>query len=135
VDGASLRLTEALRLRVKDLDFAYGQILVRDGKGQKDRRTVLPKQTTQSPQRHLRTVKILHEDDCSDGYGTVYLPDALARKYPNAARAWIWQYVFPSRNRSVDPRSGAERRHHPVGLRRAARRGHEEPTRSSRRIA
>jgi integron integrase len=110
--GAGLRLTEALRLRVKDLDFAYGQILVRDGKGQKDRRTVLPKQITQSLQRHLRKVKILHEEDCAAGYGAVYLPYALARKYPNAARAWTWQYVFPSRNRSVDPRSGIERRHH-----------------------
>jgi len=110
--GAGLRLTEALRLRVKDLDFEYGQILVRDGKGQKDRRTVLPQRVHAPLRHHLHTVKTLHDADCADGCGTVYLPDALTRKYPNAARAWIWQYVFPSRNRSVDPRCGVERRHH-----------------------
>jgi integron integrase len=110
--GAGLRLTEALRLRVKDIDVQRGQILVRDGKGRKDRRTVFPQQAADPLQRHLRTVRVLHEEDCAAGYGAVYLPDALAQKYPNAAMAWKWQYIFPSRNRSVDPRSGVERRHH-----------------------
>ena len=110
--GAGLRLTKALRLRVKDVDAAYGQILVRDGKGRKDRRTVFPKRAAEPLQRHLRKVKVLHEEDGAAGYGAVYLPGALARKYPNAATDWKWQYVFPSRNRSVDPRSGIERRHH-----------------------
>jgi integron integrase len=110
--GSGLRLTEALRLRVKDIDTAYGQILVRDGKGRKDRRTVFPKRAAEPLQRHLRKVKVLHEEDCADGYGAVFLPDALARKYPNAATDWTWQYVFPARGRSVDPRSGIERRHH-----------------------
>ncbi len=110
--GAGLRLTEALRLRVKDVDAAYGQILVRDGKGQKDRRTVFPKRAEEPLQRHLRKVKVLHEEDCAAGYGAVYLPDALARKYPSAATDWKWQYVFPARSRSIDPRSGIERRHH-----------------------
>ena len=110
--GAGLRLTEALRLRVKDVDAAYGQILVRDGKGRKDRRTVFPERAAEPLQRHLRKVKVIHEEDCAAGYGAVYLPDALARKYPNAATAWKWQYVFPARNRSIDPRSGIERRHH-----------------------
>ena len=110
--GAGLRLTEALRLRVKDVDVAYGQILVRDGKGRKDRRTVFPKRAAEPLRRHLRKVKVLHEEDCAAGCGAVYLPDALARKYTNAATDWKWQYVFPSRSRSMDPRSGIERRHH-----------------------
>jgi integron integrase len=104
--GAGLRLSEALRLRVKDLDLDRRQILVRDGKGQKDRRTVLPERTRTPLRRHLRKVKVLHEDDLADGYGAVYLPNALARKYPNAAHSWRWQFVFPSRRRSLDPRSG-----------------------------
>jgi integron integrase len=110
--GAGLRLTEALRLRVKDVDEAYSQIIVRDGKGRKDRRTVFPKRAAEPLQRHLRTVKVIHEEDGAAGYGAVYLPDALARKYPNAATDWKWQYIFPARNRSIDPRSGIERRHH-----------------------
>jgi integron integrase len=110
--GSGLRLMEAVRLRVKDLDFASGEILVRDGKGEKDRRTMLPRPLAEPLRRHLGRVKQLHEKDLGEGYGEVYLPYALARKYPSAAREWAWQYVFPSARLSTDPRSGATRRHH-----------------------
>ena len=94
--GAGLRLMEALRLRVKDVDFARGQILVRDGKGAKDRVTMLPKTVAPSLELHLAHVCSLHENDLARGFGEVWLPFALARKYPRAAREWIWQYVFPA---------------------------------------
>ena len=110
--GAGLRLMECVRLRVKDLDFEYRQITVRDGKGQKDRLTLLPDSLVGSLQTHLADVKILHEQDLRQGFGNVYLPFALDRKYPNAGREWGWQYVFPASQRSVDPRSHIERRHH-----------------------
>jgi integron integrase len=110
--GAGLRLLECLRLRVKDVDFAARQILVRDGKGQKDRVTVLPDQLREPLEFHLRKVRLLHEEDIRAGYGEVYLPGALATKYPQAPRSWGWQYVFPAAQRSRDPRSGAVRRHH-----------------------
>ncbi len=110
--GAGLRLLECLRLRVKDIDFQYQQILIRDAKGQKDRITVLPKTLVEPLRTHLLKVKQLHESDLRAGYGNVYLPFALATKYPSADREWGWQYVFPSSRRSVDPRSGIERRHH-----------------------
>ena len=110
--GSGLRLLEALRLRVKDLDFAYQQLIVRDGKGQKDRVTMLPASLEEPLRRHLQRVKMTHEDDRDAGFGAVYLPYALARKYPTAATAWGWQYVFPASRRSLDPRSGVERRHH-----------------------
>lgn len=110
--GSGLRLLEGLRLRVKDVEFSYSQIIVRDGKGQKDRVTVLPESLSEPLKRHLQKVKLLHEDDLDEGYGAVYLPYALARKYPASARSWGWQYVFPSSKRSNDPRSGVERRHH-----------------------
>lgn len=110
--GAGLRLMEALRLRVKDLGFEERQIVVRDGKGHKDRVTMLPGPPVEPLQQHLAAVRLLHENDLRRGYGAVYLPNALARKYPNAARSWGWQYVFPARTRSVDPRSGEVRRHH-----------------------
>ena len=110
--GAGLRLLECLRLRVKDVDFEYLQILIRDAKGQKDRVTVLPKTLIEPLRTHLLKVKQLHESDLRAGYGSVHLPFALATKYPSAEREWGWQYVFPSSRRSVDPRSGAERRHH-----------------------
>jgi integron integrase len=110
--GSWLRLMEALRLRVKDLDFNYVEILVRDGKGEKDRRTILPRPLVESLRKQLDGVKVLHEQDLREGFGDVYLPYALARKYPNAAREWAWQYVFPSSKLSVDPRSGVTRRHH-----------------------
>ena len=110
--GTGMRIMECVRLRVKDVDFARSEIVVRQGKGARDRMTVLP-QTLSAPLKdHLVRVKTLHEADLAEGYGEVYLPDALARKYPGAPRQWAWQYVFPSRTRSVDPRSGAVRRHH-----------------------
>jgi integron integrase len=110
--GAGLRLMECLRLRVKDIDFARKEILVRDGKGFKDRVTMLPVALVEPLRAHLERVRELHRQDVADGFGAVYLPYALERKYPNAAREWIWQYVFPSAKRSVDPRSGETRRHH-----------------------
>lgn len=110
--GAGLRILEALRLRVKDVEFARREILVRDGKGFKDRVTMLPTTLVPALQAHLQRVKALHEQDLQAGYGAVYLPNALERKYPNAAREWGWQYVFPSGKLSVDPRSGEVRRHH-----------------------
>lgn len=110
--GSGLRLMEAVRLRVKDLDFEYMEILVRDGKGEKDRRTILPRPLSEPLRHQLERVRLLHEQDLREGFGEVYLPYALARKYPSAARAWAWQYVFPSAKLSVDPRSGVTRRHH-----------------------
>lgn len=110
--GSGLRLMEALRLRVKDLDFDYGQITVRDGKGEKDRRTVLPRPLFEPLRHQLERVKVLHEQDLREGFGAVYLPCALGRKYPAAAKGWAWQYVFPSAKLSPDPRSGVTRRHH-----------------------
>ncbi|MDP3584390.1 MAG: integron integrase [Thiobacillus sp.] len=110
--GSGLRIMEALRLRVKDLEFKRGEILVREGKGFKDRVTMLPAMLVEPLKAHLKQVRALHEQDVAEGYGEVYLPYALDRKYPSAGRDWGWQYVFPSKNRSVDPRSGVVRRHH-----------------------
>ena len=110
--GTGMRLLEGLRLRVKDVEFARREIIVREGKGNKDRVTVLPENLILPLKTHLEKVKALHERDLEAGFGEVYLPDALAVKYPNAAKSWGWQYVFPSTVRSVDPRSGMERRHH-----------------------
>jgi integron integrase len=110
--GAGLRLRECLNLRVKDVDFGYRQILVRDGKGGKDRVTILPGPVVEPLQAHLARVKALHERDLAEGYGDVELPDALARKYPRAPYEWAWKFVFPSHKRSVDPRTGVIRRHH-----------------------
>lgn len=110
--GSGLRLMECLRLRVKDVDFDYHEILVRDGKGQKDRATMLPDSLTGPLREQLERVRILHRQDLAEGFGEVYLPYALERKYPNAGHEWGWQYVFPSKQRSVDPRSGKTRRHH-----------------------
>ena len=112
--GSGLRLIEAVRLRVKDLGFQERQIVVRDGKGRKDRVTMLPSPLLHPLRRHLATVRQLHSDDLRLGFGGVHLPYALARKYPNAAQSWGWQYVFPARCRSIDPRSGQIRRHHRV---------------------
>lgn len=119
--GAGLRLMECIRLRVKDLEFERREIVVRDGKGGKDRVTMLPDRVAPRLQAQLEKVQGLHARDLAEGFGAVYLPYALARKYPNAQREWGWQYVFPSRKRSVDPRSGAVRRHHldEKGLQRA----------------
>lgn len=110
--GAGLRLLEALRLRVKDIDFARGELLVRDGKGQKDRVTMLPQRLILPLQEHLQKVAVLHRVDLAEGFGRANLPFALARKYPNAAAEWGWQFVFPSGNRSQDPRSQGIFRHH-----------------------
>jgi integron integrase len=110
--GTGMRLMDCIRLRVKDIDFAYHQIVVRAGKGQKDRVVPLPQRLVEPLQRQLATVKHLHQTDLHQGYGAVYLPTALARKYPQASKEWGWQYVFPSARLSVDPRSGAIRRHH-----------------------
>ncbi|WP_313055508.1 integron integrase [Pseudomonas lopnurensis] len=110
--GSGLRLMEAVRLRVKDVDFARREIMVRDGKGMKDRVTLLPDALVPRLQLHLEQVRASHRADLAQGYGDVYLPFALARKYPNAPRDWGWQYVFPAARLSIDPRSGARRRHH-----------------------
>lgn len=110
--GAGLRLMECVRLRVKDVDFGMQQLLVRDGKGSKDRVTMLPAALVEPLKAHLERVRALHEHDLSAGVGDVYLPYALERKYPRAGREWGWQYVFPAKRRSTDPRSGKERRHH-----------------------
>ena len=110
--GSGLRLLECLRLRVKDIDFGYGHITVRDGKGMRERLTVLPERVRGPLRLHLEGVKRLHEGDLANGAGRVYLPSALARKYPAAERAWIWQYVFPAATASIDPRSREWRRHH-----------------------
>jgi len=110
--GAGMRLMECMRLRVKDIDFAYNQIVVRDGKGQKDRVVPLPQRPVETLQQHLEKVKCLHQEDLQAGYGAVFMPYALARKYPQAPKEWGWQYVFPSARLSVDPRSRAIRRHH-----------------------
>ena len=110
--GSGLRLIECLRLRVKDVDFENQQITVRDGKGKKDRVTMLPNSVIEPLKLQLEKAKRLHQQDLAEGYGAVYLPYALEQKYPNASREWGWQYVFPAAKGSVDPGSGVTRRHH-----------------------
>lgn len=110
--GCGLRIMEAIRLRVQDIDVDMKQVTVWSGKGAKDRLTTFPASVIPALEDHLRRVKVLHERDLSEGFGAVYLPYALGRKYKSAAREWGWQYVFPARNVSVDPRSGITRRHH-----------------------
>jgi integron integrase len=116
--GSGLRVMECLRLRIKDVDFGYARIVVRDGKGAKDRVTMLPVNLAAPLERHLQKVKAQHEEDLESGLPGVHLPDALARKYPNAEREWAWQWVFPSSRISTDPRVtgpdglGVRRRHH-----------------------
>ena len=110
--GSGLRLMECVRLRVKDVDFGYNRITVRDGKGLRERVALLPKQVRPGLQAHLERVKELHRQDLARGGGKVYLPFGLRRKYPHAERAWAWQYVFPAPKISVDPRSHEMRRHH-----------------------
>jgi len=121
--GCGLRLMECVRLRVQDLDFDRNIVYVRAGKGGKDRTTLFPKSIQPELRRHLERVKCLHEEDLAKGYGEVYLPGALARKYPSAAREFRWQYVFPAKSLSHDPRSHALRRHHVLesGLQKAVK--------------
>lgn len=110
--GSGVRLMECLRLRVKDIDFAQRQIVVRDGNGMQDRVTLLPQRVVASLTAHLANVHLLHQRDLARGYGAVYLPLALERKYPNASRDWAWQYVFPADKLARDLCSGVIRRHH-----------------------
>jgi integron integrase len=110
--GSGLRLLECLRLRVKDVDLEYLHIAVREPKGGKERKTILPVSLAAALREHLEKVKRRHEEDVAAGFGGVHLPGALERKLPNASREWPWQYVFPSERRSIDPRTGIERRHH-----------------------
>lgn len=110
--GTGMRVLEGLRLRVKDVDFERREILVRDGKGAKDRVTVLPDNLVNDLREQAERARAIHRQDLSEGFGAVWLPDALSVKYPNAAHSWVWQYVFPSPQRSRDPRSGQVRRHH-----------------------
>ena len=110
--GSGLRVMECLRLRVKDIDFVKREILVREGKGFKDRVTMLPAALVEPLKQHLLKVQALHEEDLAAGFGEVYMPMALDKKYPNAGREWSWQYVFPSVKRSIDPATNQIRRHH-----------------------
>ncbi len=110
--GSGMRLMEALRLRIKDVDFERNEIVVRDGKGGKDRRTVLPASLAAPLRAQVEQARLLHEADLRQGFGEAWLPHALSRKYPNAGREIGWQYVFPARQRAHDPRDGAQRRHH-----------------------
>jgi integron integrase len=110
--GTGMRILECLRLRVQDVDFSLGVITIRDGKGRKDRTTLLPDACRHRLRDHLVDVKAIHEHDLADGFGRVHLPEALDRKYPNAAADWRWQYVFPAGSRGTDPRTNQIRRHH-----------------------
>ena len=110
--GSGLRLMECLRLRVKDLDFDYAQITVRAGKGDKDRRTMLPRALAEPLRSQLDKARTLHTQDQREGVAGVFLPHALDRKYPNAGQEWAWQWVFPAARLSADPRTGLTRRHH-----------------------
>jgi integron integrase len=121
--GSGLRVSECVRLRVKDVDTSTKQIIVRCGKGDKDRITVLPESLLPSLHAHLRRIKRTHDRDLANDLGLVYLPPSLDRKYPHAGREWIWQYVFPAKRPSIDPRTGIKRRHHlhPSTLQKAVR--------------
>jgi integron integrase len=110
--GGGLRVMETMRLRVKDIDFENHQIIVRDGKGENDRFTILPDSVVQPLKFHLRQVMLIHESDLANGYGSVYLPYGLEHKYPNANKEWIWQYIFPASELSRDPKTQIMRRHH-----------------------
>ena len=110
--GCGLRTAEVCSLRIKDIDFEMNQIIVREGKGLKDRVTLLPEIVITEIKKQIVKVQLLHKEDLSSGYGEVYLPNALSRKYPNAPRETAWQYLFPSTRIGKDPRSGIKRRHH-----------------------
>lgn len=126
--GSGLRLMECIRLRVQDVDFGQSLIFIRGGKGGKDRTTILPGNLSEELQRHIEAVKALHHRDLEAGYGEVHVPEALARKYRNAPRETGWQWVFPARERSIDPRSGREMRHHVLesGLQKAVKRATQQ---------
>ncbi len=126
--GGGLRLLECIRLRIQDVDFGQNLIFVRGGKGGKDRTTILPRNLRDELQAHIEAVKALHHQDLEEGFGEVYIPEALARKYPKAARETGWHWVFPARARSLDPRSGREMRHHVLesGLQKAVKRAAEQ---------
>ena len=126
--GTGMRLMECIRLRVKDVDFGYSQIIVRDGKGQKDRVVPLPMKHKEALEAHIRFVLSLHSEDLARGFGEAFMPDALARKYPGASRDPKWQYLFPSGKLSADPRSNTVRRHHlhETTLQRAIKRAADE---------
>lgn len=121
--GTGMRVMECLRLRVKDVEFTRHEIVIREGKGFRDRVTMLPASLSEALSRHIASARLLHEADLRYGYGDVYLPYALERKYPAAAKQWMWQYVFPAPRLSRDPRSGSTRRHHvePQAIQRALR--------------
>jgi len=121
--GGGLRLMELLRLRVQDIDFEQGFLTVRSGKGDKDRTTLLPKSVRDDLHEHLKQVRMIYKDDVQQGHANVWLPGALAKKYPNAPKSWEWQYIFPSKKLSKDPESGQIRRHHvnESGLQKAIR--------------
>lgn len=110
--GSGLRIMEAMRLRIKDIDFDNRQIIVRDGKGENDRFTTLPDSLHQPLRLHIQHIKLIHQKDLQDGFGTVHLPSAIAEKSPNASKEWIWQYLFPASDLSKDPRTGTTQRHH-----------------------
>jgi integron integrase len=122
--GCGLRLMECIRLRIQDVDFGQGRVFVRGGKGNKDRTVVLPERIRSELAEHIKRVEALHQSDLREGFGEVYIPEALARKYVNACRETGWQYVFPAKNRSRDPRTGRMRRHHVLesGLQKAVKR-------------
>jgi integron integrase len=134
--GTGMRLMEGLRLRVKDLDFGRGEITIRDGKGGKDRHTMLPRVLAEPLRREVDRARVLHQSDLAAGHGAVWLPFALARKYPAAPREFGWQYVFAATRRSIDPRDGTERRHHfdDGMLSRALKRACREAGSSSRSV-
>ena len=125
--GTGMRLMECLRLRVKDVDFARTEITVRDGKGGKDRRTLLPRSLVEPLQAEVERVRVLHAADLRAGFGEVWMPHALSRKYPRSPAEFGWQYVFPALKRSMDPRDDRERRHHvdPEFVSRALKRARE----------
>ena len=110
--GTGMRIMEGMRLRVKDVEFSRNEIVIRDGKGAKDRMAVLPRGVVRPLRHQVEQARQLHAADLNAGFGAVWLPGGLARKYPNAARAWGWQYVFPAAQRSTDPRTGRMHRHH-----------------------
>ena len=121
--GSGMRLEECLRLRVKDIDFGNHRIIVRSEKGANDRSTLLPETLIAPLQFQLKTTQLIHQKDLKEGYGETLLPFALSKKYPNAGKEWVWQYVFPASQRSTDPESGVVRRHHhPSAVQKAVQR-------------